>query len=485
MTEIDETAAVTTETAAGTAVETATTTGTVTGGVTTETERTATVTIAEMTATATTGGMTVRSQHHTMRSSRCLELAAVVRKTGIDETVTTTATTTDETEMGDQGSLNGRSRPWACSQHTHCPSSRKKAQSIWRTRWAEVGSGARSAGVELYDCMALRHSHLTGLHWTNSWLIRTNASKHLCFFLSALSVHSAYSIVVSWHVRVTSHMEVVSGDTIDPETIWASSSPVNSKLTSTNMVSTRSKTAQPHLEDFATNDSTSKPEPQPASLKNTTPKANTSRKRKPTDTDTKQSPKRTKISSSKSETKPPKDIDNNNDVIIINRAPVLHLWAASVTHLVHPELDWESSLSAGAAVSAICAVAKGRSIGTVPEKDSEDKSRRKKEQDGEEIEVMHFRLRLKGRLCVVGSEEKGKLGGEDALRKKFGEAEYEKVRGVFEEALESWKGEEEELNKRAFGMYEDFRPNVSKGQKGWGRKGELKIEKVRTVVKNQ
>jgi hypothetical protein len=178
--ETDETAAVTTEIEAGTAVETATTTGIATGGGTTE---------IEGTATATTGRMTARSQHHMMRSSRCWQLAAAVRKTGTDETATTTATTTDEIETAGQDSPNGRSRRWACSQHMHCLLSRKRAQSIWRTRWAEVGSGARNAEVELYDYMVLRHSHLTSVHWTISWLIRTNASKHLCFFLCTLSTH--------------------------------------------------------------------------------------------------------------------------------------------------------------------------------------------------------------------------------------------------------------------------------------------------------
>lgn len=167
MTAIDETATVTTGTGAETAAETVTMTGTATGGVTTEIEGTATETIAATTATAMTGGMTARSQLHTMRSSRCWPQVAAARKTGTDETVTTTATTIVETETADQGSPNGRSRRWACLQHMHCPSSRKKARSIWRTRWAEVGSGARSAEVELYDRMALRHSDLAGVHWTN------------------------------------------------------------------------------------------------------------------------------------------------------------------------------------------------------------------------------------------------------------------------------------------------------------------------------
>jgi hypothetical protein len=254
-------------------------------------------------------------------------------------------------------------------------------------------------------------------------------------------------------------------------------------MISTNMVATRSKTAQTHLEDFVTEDSRSNPRQKAAasSSKQTSPKANTSCKRKSSSTDTKevqQSPKRTKTALTKHKSASTDDV--NDDVILINRAPVLHLWAASVMLLTHPELSWESCLSAGAAVSVICAVAKGRSIGVVGEKDSEGKRGKKKGEEGKEFDLMHFKLRLKDGLVVMGG--KGKDGGEDALKRKFGEAGYVKVKGVFEEVLKSWKGQEEELNKRAFHMYEDFRPDVKRGQKGWGRKGELRLGTVRSVV---
>lgn len=141
-------------------------------------------------------------------------------------------------------------------------------------------------------------------------------------------------------------------------------------------------------------------------------------------------------------------------------------------------------------MSSICAIAKGRSIGTLPEKDNsaskqEKRERAEKEQkDLDEIEIMHFKLKIKDGLAVVGGDEKGKPGGEDALRKKFGGDElYSKVKDVFGTALESWKGEEEELNRRAFHMYERFRPDVRKGQKGWGRKGELSLDTVRDTVR--
>ena len=261
------------------------------------------------------------------------------------------------------------------------------------------------------------------------------------------------------------------------------------------MVSTRSKTAQTHLEDFTTKESFSKlKERKITSPEKTTPKANTSKKRKSTDTENteeKPTPKRTKTSL-KTSTKPKDEAaadDKNSKPVIINRAPVLQLWAASLAHLTYPQLSWETCLSAGSAISSICAVAKGRSTGNVPEKDdskSKQEKRekaRKKQKTLDEIEVMHFKLRLKDGLAIVGSDEKGKPGDEEGLRKKFGDEQYQKVKDEFDDALKRWKGHEEELNKKAFHMYEEFRPDVSKGQKGWGRKGELSLETVASTVR--
>ncbi|CAO2649855.1 Nn.00g011470.m01.CDS01 [Neocucurbitaria sp. VM-36] len=254
------------------------------------------------------------------------------------------------------------------------------------------------------------------------------------------------------------------------------------------MVTTRSKITQTHLEDFRTTKSTPKKSQRPKATKSSPSKANISRKRKTSEllsSEEKPKAKRTKSTASKL----PASRDGEDSKITINRAPVLQLWSACVTHSVYPELDWKTCLSAGSAISTICAVAKGRSIGTVPEKDvSEEKKKKKQDakknqKDLENIEVMHFNLRLKDGLALVGSgDAKGKPGNEEAVKKKFGDEEYQKVRIAFEKALGSWKGEEEELSKKAFEFYEKFRPDVKSGQKGWGRKGELSLEKVREVV---
>jgi len=190
---------------------------------------------------------------------------------------------------------------------------------------------------------------------------------------------------------------------------------------------------------------------------------------------------------------PAKDSKGNADediVIVINRAPVLHLWSACVTRFLHRRLSWSTCLSAGKAISAICAVSKGRSVGVFEKPEETEERKREKEERRkmmaalEEVEVMGFRLRLerKGeeRLVVMGGRTMD--GVEEGLRRKFGDT-YERLREVMEKGLESWKGEEEELDRRAFGMYEVFRPSVQQGQRGWGKKGELRLSSVENVVK--
>lgn len=135
----------------------------------------------------------------------------------------------------------------------------------------------------------------------------------------------------------------------------------------------------------------------------------------------------------------------------------------------------------------ITAISKGRSIDTMTKADpGEAQERREKrkwnaaEQDLDEVDVMSFRLRLKDGVAMVA--EKPKKGNEAGLKKKFGEEEYRQVKRTFEEMLEAWTGNEEKLNAQAFHFYEQFRPSVPPGQKGWGRMGQLNLGTVQSAV---
>lgn len=183
--------------------------------------------------------------------------------------------------------------------------------------------------------------------------------------------------------------------------------------------------------------------------------------------------------------KPSQPEDKN--VVTINRAPVLELWAATVTSFLHEGLSWETCLSAGSAISTLCAISKGRSIGAVepPDPETAEKKRQERQERAEkeqleELEVMGFNLRLKDGSILVS--DKPKKANESALTHKFGEQAYVRTKASFEQALESWRGAGEGLNAQAFHMYEDFRPTVPPGQKGWGRRGQLNLQAVKDAV---
>ena len=180
---------------------------------------------------------------------------------------------------------------------------------------------------------------------------------------------------------------------------------------------------------------------------------------------------------------------NDGDVIVINRAPVLELWASCVAQFLHPSASWETCLSVGGAIAIITAISKGRSIGKINKPDPGDSQKKgeerkaKAEKEGfDELEVMSFKLKLDndGNALVRG---KAKKAGEEALIKKYGGAEqYQKVKDAFQGALKAWNDQKDDLNSRAFHFYEDFRPSVKPGQQGWGRKGRLSLQTIRDVV---
>lgn len=92
---------------------------------------------------------------------------------------------------------------------------------------------------------------------------------------------------------------------------------------------------------------------------------------------------------------------------------------------IRSELFIELCLSAGSAISTICAVAKGQAIGTNAERDDSNENQqqrdkaKKKYKELDVIEVMHSKLKLEDGLALVGSETKRKLRSEALLEDRF------------------------------------------------------------------
>lgn len=172
------------------------------------------------------------------------------------------------------------------------------------------------------------------------------------------------------------------------------------------------------------------------------------------------------------------------EVVLINRAPVLTLWASVVAERMG--YDQYAALSLGKAVAGINAQAKGRSLGIYKPRERVEGAPRKREGLGEEywIELLGRPVPAKntkqGVRAVVHDKPIEPDGVERYLIGKFG-AELQAVKKAMESLVRAFKPEE--LNETAFSLYEHFRPEIPAGVSGWGAKGKLDLNIIKSLAK--
>jgi hypothetical protein len=171
--------------------------------------------------------------------------------------------------------------------------------------------------------------------------------------------------------------------------------------------------------------------------------------------------------------------------IKINRAPVLTLWAAIVAERLG--YDEETALTLGKAVAGLNAQSKGRRLGIYEEKRDEDKDKETKE--GRPVTLEFIELLGRGVPAVKTPQGlRAALKGEqiDAesvqkyLKQKFGE-DLDEARAAMEKLAKAYTPRQ--LAVEAYGLYEKFRPEIPEGMKGWGAKGELDLDAIRSLAK--
>jgi hypothetical protein len=166
-------------------------------------------------------------------------------------------------------------------------------------------------------------------------------------------------------------------------------------------------------------------------------------------------------------------------MVLVNRAPVLTLWAAVVAERLG--FDWDEALTLGRAVAGLNAYAKGVSLGLFTPAPKTLKERRQKLREGEtlHVDLLHravpvtrtpegIRALSKDRAIPPASVER-------YLEGKFGDALAE-VRQAMERLARSLSPDD--LAHRAFHLYEEFRPEVPPGVRGWGAAGRLDIGRI-------
>jgi hypothetical protein len=168
--------------------------------------------------------------------------------------------------------------------------------------------------------------------------------------------------------------------------------------------------------------------------------------------------------------------------ILINRAPVLTLWASVVAERLGFKPD--EALSLGKALAGLNAQSKGQRLGIFKPTPKELKKVREHER-GEE-----FRVGLLGRALTAMNTEEGVRavikskpidpgGVERYLEGKFGDA-LPDVRKAMTELASALKPDE--LAQKGFGLYEQFRPKIPEGVVGWGAKGELDLAGIKKLA---
>jgi hypothetical protein len=165
--------------------------------------------------------------------------------------------------------------------------------------------------------------------------------------------------------------------------------------------------------------------------------------------------------------------------IIVNRAPVLTLWAAVVAERLG--FDRDEALTLGRAVAGLNAQAKGRALGIFHPVPKALKEQRGEMRHGERLTVA-----LLGRAVpVVNTPDGLRALDKDKpsnpasvvryLVKAFGVA-LDDVRAAMVALSHSITTDD--LAEHAFKFYERFRPDVPPGERGWGAKGVLDLRRI-------
>lgn len=170
--------------------------------------------------------------------------------------------------------------------------------------------------------------------------------------------------------------------------------------------------------------------------------------------------------------------------IQVNRAPVLALWATIVAEaLGHPP---DTALTLGRYVTSSSARIKARSIGIIDE--AQEASDRLAQ--AEALKPKMETVRLLGRDIPVLQAGDGTARANEKGKPTSAASARTYIARAFGDRLESVRAEmaalaaslpPEELSRVGFRLYEKFRPEVPKGAKGWGAKGVLYLERIRTA----
>lgn len=171
--------------------------------------------------------------------------------------------------------------------------------------------------------------------------------------------------------------------------------------------------------------------------------------------------------------------------ITINRAPVMTLWAAVVAEQLG--YDEQAALTLGRSVAGLNAQAKGQRLGiykTSEEKEVESRPR-KEWAPGENTFVSLLGRSVPAVYTKDGLRALDKDRPADPrsvqryLESKFGE-NLPDARAAMQVLAGSM--DPDDLSQKAYSLYEQFRPQIPQGKRGWGAAGVLNLDKIKSLA---
>ncbi|HUE99697.1 MAG TPA: hypothetical protein VMN99_10610 [Anaerolineales bacterium] len=173
-----------------------------------------------------------------------------------------------------------------------------------------------------------------------------------------------------------------------------------------------------------------------------------------------------------------------NKIIKINRAPVLTLWAAIVAERLG--YDEETALTLGKAVAGLNAQSKGRKLGIYEEKKDEDTKKEKQKKEPANVQFIELLGRgvpavktAKGLRATIKGDDINPASVETYLKQKFKD-DLDETRKAMAKLAKAYTPKQ--LESKAYDLYEKFRPEIPEGKKGWGAKGELDLDYIRSLA---
>ena len=167
----------------------------------------------------------------------------------------------------------------------------------------------------------------------------------------------------------------------------------------------------------------------------------------------------------------------------INRAPVLTLWAAVVAERLG--FEHAEALSLGRAVAGLNAYTKGVSLGLFTPTPQEIKEQRQRLRTDTicTVELLHRAVPIQqteaGLRALSDNRPISPESVQRYLQSKFGEA----LDTVYQAMVHLAKSRPPaRLAAEAYHLYEQFRPQVPAGTKGWGAAGVLSLEQIRRLA---